>query len=112
MFSHTTNQHIGKWVAGSATWLGSVNYAAASGSTFKTDATGSTITGYENGTQKVQTTDTAITGNLRTGLLAYTGFSYAMYADDFYATDGIAEGHPAIKRFGGVPFAAANRGVW
>jgi hypothetical protein len=23
-----------------------------------------------------------------------------------------AGGHPAIKRFGGVPFAAVNRGVW
>ena len=24
----------------------------------------------------------------------------------------VASGHPAIKRFGGVPFAALNRGVW
>jgi len=24
----------------------------------------------------------------------------------------VASGHPAIKRFGGVPFAAVNRGVW
>ena len=38
--------------------------------------------------------------------LNYTSMSiYALY-------QAVSTGHPAIKRFGGVPFAAINRGVW
>ena len=61
-------------------------------------------------------TDTAIdgvtVGGKRTGLYSYNanGGGYVRF-DNFSAGD-LVEGHPAIKRFGGVPFAALNRGVW
>lgn len=42
--------------------------------------------------------------------------TYSVLADDIlsiYATgETVSVGHPTIKRFGGVPYAALNKGVW
>jgi hypothetical protein len=36
--------------------------------------------------------------------------TYSMW--DLDLQEAAVAGHPAIKRFGGIPFAALNRGVW
>lgn len=103
-----------KHVTGTSSRLtGQTNRAFSSGQVIKFNVSGSTLTGYSNGVASSDLTDTAISGNLQTGIITrQTYASYGLEFDDFYATDGIAEGHPAIKRFGGIPFAAVNRGVW
>ena len=58
-----------KLVTGTSTQLGSnVEQAASLPDTVKTQADGSTITFYFNDVEKFNETDTAITGNLRTGI--------------------------------------------
>jgi len=109
----SSDNSLRKYVDGSGTTLAYNYYTPASGATIKVDITGTTLKGFDGGTEKASATDSAISGNYRCGLIAYLPSQpNDIFFDDFYATDGIAEGHPTSKRFGGVPFAAVNRGVW
>jgi len=65
-----------------------------------------------NGVKVHSGTDTGIPDGYDVGMLAYKGTGTTVVADNFIAADIAASGHPTIKRFGGVPFAALNRGVW
>jgi len=69
-------------------------------------SSGSTHTVKIDGTQQMQATDTTYTSPAYAG-----GFAYQSYFDNFEAEDLFA-GSPTIKRFGGIPYAALNRGVW
>jgi len=98
--------YITKIVAGVQTNITSTPrvYAAE---TLKVQANGSTIKGYASGAEILSTTDTAITGNLRTGLTSY-GSNETF--ESFEASDLAAPGHPASKRAGGVPFMHKSGG--
>lgn len=105
-----------KCVAGAQSYLGrNASTGWVSGVTIKCDCSGSTITAYQGAYSK-GLTDTAISSNLQCGIKSKgirTGAANDRF-DNFEASDGIAEstGHPTSKRFGGVPYAAVNRGVW
>lgn len=77
--------YIMKMVAGTQTNITNTANAAVSGDIYKVSANGSTIKSYCNGTEKLSTTDTAITGNLRTGIQLFTAVDDAL--DDFEAAD-------------------------
>lgn len=76
-----------KMVAGTATQLGTqVSVTISLPDTIKTQSVGSTITTYFNGVQSQSLTDTAITGNLRTGISGFNrDANYQL--DAFSATD-------------------------
>lgn len=77
--------YIMKMVAGTQTNITNTANAPVSGDIYKVSANGSTIKSYCNGTEKLSTTDTAITGNLRTGIQLFTAVDDAL--DDFEAAD-------------------------
>ena len=53
----------------------------------KVEADGSTIKAYLNGTEQVSTVDTAITGNLRTGITLFKGVGETARGNGFEAAD-------------------------
>lgn len=77
--------YIMKMVAGVQTNITSAANAAVSGDIYKVSANGSTIKSYCNGTEKLSTTDTAITGNLRCGVQLFAAVDDLL--DDFEAAD-------------------------
>lgn len=83
---------IAKMVSGTLTNLNITTASPSSGVLVKTDANGSTLTGYFNGSQVNQCTDTAITGNLYCGIYSYTYVAYSLGVDNFEASDGISDG--------------------
>lgn len=87
-----------KRVGGSNSYLGTTSSCTwASLDTAKFDANGSTLTGYENATQRLQTTDSSLSSGLYSALiLTYQNYSSigTHRFDDFYATDGLVAGNP------------------
>jgi hypothetical protein len=63
------------------------------GKSLRLQCDGSTLTGYVNGVQSIQITDTAVTGNLRCGLRGVVGMSQV---DNFLAEDLIAAGRKHV----------------
>ena len=63
-------QYLSKLEAGTRTDLSTLAHAYAA-SILKVQANGSTIKGFDAGSELLSVTDTAITGNLRTGLTSY-----------------------------------------
>ena len=105
---------IMKVVAGAYTDL--VNVGAIPDSrpvTFKVDASGSTIKGFQGASQKASVTDTSITGNTRGGLYLYDAASANIEVDDWTIDDGIsAGGQPmALRRGTRQGFARIGRQV-
>jgi len=81
-----------KIVSGTQTQLGSDGTITRSGSnTMKGQASGSTITAWFNGSTIITQTDTAVTGNLRTGC-RFTVISGNYLVDNFQASDLAASG--------------------
>ena len=72
-FIYTPNStvYLFKLVAGAETSISSQASSWGGSGTFKCQADGSTIKVYQDGVQKISVTDTSITGNLRTGMMAY-----------------------------------------
>jgi len=102
-----------KFVAAVGTQLQSTAFAWAAATEYliRIEASGSSISRSIDGTPVgTPVTDTSIPSNVYTQMRAYGEAGYQQF-NDFQAGD-LVEGHPAIKRFGGVPFAALNRGVW
>ncbi len=77
-----------KVVAGTDTELAATAQTVTLPDTVKVESNGSTIKSYFNGTEVDSVTDTAITGNLRAGLMSrQSGSSEAADGDDFEAAD-------------------------
>jgi hypothetical protein len=78
-----------KWVAGSQTALGLKSTTdIQAGDVFKLECDGSTITRYLNGGAQNSTTDTAVSGNVRTGLHGFRNSgNQGMRLDAFEAAD-------------------------
>ena len=68
---------------------------------------------YIDGTERISSSDNVITDTGRAGVRFYSGGSNSRI-DNFVATDATisASGSPKIKRLGGIPYIAINRGVW
>ena len=87
----TDKLHLVKWVDGAFTLL--VEDATLTFSlpdTVMVKAVGSTITGWFNGTQRAEVTDTAIAGNLQCGVFCFihtSGNNYESTGDNFLAED-------------------------
>lgn len=95
-------QYIEKIVTGTETALGSTAITVTIPGTFKISADASLVTGYQDGTQRVQVTDTAITGNLRTGIAGYcSSSSWYPSGDNFQASDLVA-GAAFVPKFIGM----------
>lgn len=91
----TPEHDMYKYVSGTATQLGSTDATdPVAGEVIRVEADGSTITGKINGATSVgPVTDTAITGNLRTGIYGYMdGAGDTINLDDFSAADLAAAG--------------------
>jgi hypothetical protein len=84
----TTIVRSRKVVAGSFTTLADFTGTVAAGDTIKIEANGSTIKAYQNGIERTSSTDTAITGNLRCGIL---GFEADKTYNNFEAADSAGE---------------------
>jgi hypothetical protein len=103
--------YLSKRVTGSQTNLTSVELGSGIGAvTAKVTCSGSTLTYYYNDAtvQRLQTTDTAITGNTRAGAGATPGST----TDTWEAGDGdgIAAGQPTLRRFGLTRYGAWQSG--
>lgn len=82
-----------KVVSGAYTDLSTLGEVPASRPvTFRVDANGSTIKGFQNGTEKRSVTDTAITGNTRGGIYWYDNSFYTIEVDDWVIDDGLGGG--------------------
>jgi len=97
LFQGAASQYdLYKSVAGTLTALGSADTTTTytAGATIKISADGSTISAYKNGVALSMSpqTDTAIAGNLRTGLYGYTESGSLIDADVFQAEDVAAGG--------------------
>lgn len=94
--------YLVKHVNGTRTDMTSAAMTATMNDLLKCDVTGSTITGYQNGVQIAQTTDTAISGNTRCGIQSFAadfrdaGFLLAF--DDFEASDGLSASSKLLLR--------------
>lgn len=75
-----------KRVAGGFTVLSTAGITQSIPETYKTSINGSTLKGYQAGVERVSTTDTAITGNTRTGISGYQDYG-TLRVDDFEAAD-------------------------
>lgn len=98
-------------VGGGSTQIGSsqtVSTSANTPFTVKVTADGSSITGVTNGTSYGPQTDSNITTGKRGGIGFYTGSPTTIYLDDFEMGDTV-QGHPAAKRYMGLPFFAGPR---
>ena len=83
----TSRTYLFKLVSGTETQLGSDGTAAVANDTVRVEASGTSITGKVNGVARVgPVTDSAISGNLRTGLHGYVGGTTAT-GDNFEAAD-------------------------
>jgi hypothetical protein len=82
-----------KVVSGSMTQIATGNTTIAPPETAKTGIAGSTITLYQSGVSVLSTTDTSITGNLRTGAFVYAGNNagHGIF-DNFQGDDGAGGG--------------------
>ena len=100
------NHRLAKMVAGALTALldDDVIDGLTSGDTIRVDIDGSTLIGKKNGTQILQVTDTAITGNLRTGLDGFANGASRIGWDNFEAADLAAVGQPMMRRWGGIAY--------
>ena len=78
---------LAKFVADVETTLGTAADDFVSGEVLKLDCNGSTITGYIGGVSKVSATDTAVTGNLRCGVIGHIGGVSTVALDDWSAAD-------------------------
>jgi hypothetical protein len=78
-----------KSVTGTISTLASDDVTAGltAGETVKTEINGSTLTGYRTAVQIIQVTDTAITGNLRTGISGRANGANRVRWDTFEAAD-------------------------
>ena len=83
--------YLSKIEAGTVTALINTAYTFATGETYKVESNGTTIKGYVNGAEVLSSTDTAITGNLRCGMVSY-GVAVVGMLDDFLASDLAAGG--------------------
>lgn len=81
-----TSRRISKWVAGSQTDLATAAWTYAQNNVAKIEASSSTITAYQDGVQRVQTTDTSIASGTRGGFMAYQAVATAMF-DSFEVGD-------------------------
>jgi hypothetical protein len=75
-----------KFVAGVQTNMVNTAVTWVSGDVYKIQASGSTITAHVNGVQKLSTTDTAITSNVRTGITQYANDTNGTL-DNFLGSD-------------------------
>jgi hypothetical protein len=91
----------GKMIDGAFTSLASPAAGAfSSPETFKLEADGSTIKTYLNGAETSSSTDTAVTGNLRTGIHINGDANGPPHIDSFEAADLHAEGGAGYRRLG------------
>jgi hypothetical protein len=83
----TSDVKLYKYVAGVQTLLTSAAQAVSASEVFKLTCSGNTITGFKNGSQRITTNDSAITGNLRGGLYYYgSGITSSVTWDDWSIT--------------------------
>lgn len=85
--------YLFKLVSGTETSLGSFAKSVVEYDVVKLSSSGSSHTGYANGSAGTPITDTAISGNLYAGLTMYYGSSSTL--DNFEASDGLSGGHPS-----------------
>jgi hypothetical protein len=97
VYSGSPQYQLYKVVSGGATQIASATGTATPPITVKTGAVGSTITIYQSGVSVLSTTDTSITGNLRTGVNTYSGnnVGHGIF-DNFQGDDGVGGGTSAI----------------
>jgi hypothetical protein len=84
--------YLSKTVAGTDTTLTSATITIAPPQTFQIRCSGSSIKGYQEGVERVSTTDTAISGNTRGGIVSYQVMAGGAFFDDFEASDLAASG--------------------
>ena len=107
-----TYARVHKMVTGSTTYLGQTGGYGSAG-TIRCDCNGSTIIHNLNGSDVTSVSDSAITGNLYTGLGTSTQNGGAAMGDDFAASDGVTGG-------GGILYTqlerdhtrGVRRGMW
>lgn len=85
----TDDHQLYKTVANADTLLGTDTVDPAAGETFRLEVDGSTLQGFRNGAALSfnPVTDTAIVGNLRTGIGTYTRLVHSVDLDSFEAGD-------------------------
>lgn len=91
-----------KLVGGTETALETDTTAVAAGNTIYVDADGSTQEARVNGSNILNGTDTAITGNTRTGVFGLLGGSATVSMDNFEAADLAAAGSVVTPRLIGL----------
>lgn len=83
--------YVGKHVAGIDTAIANAAITLSIPEAYKNESNGSTIKGYQAGVERVSATDTSISGNTRTGVVAYHSL-YPPIFDNFSASDLAASG--------------------
>jgi len=108
------SDQIGLWKLfnSSFTSLASTGQTPATSTAIRCTTNGTSISDSWGGAGKNSVTDSSYSTGLYAGMFGYRDPGKTHGQDDFEASDGIAAGHPTAKRFGGVPYAALNRGVW
>lgn len=96
--------YVSKKVTGAQTNITSSVITEALPETYKCEINGSTLKGYQAGVERVSTTDSAITGNLRGGILLYQSSVLNPTIDNFEASDELGGG-------GGILYTQLERGV-
>ncbi|MFH0809370.1 MAG: hypothetical protein V2A77_02695 [Pseudomonadota bacterium] len=108
------SSQLQRWDAGVATNIGNWDAAGVTtASVLKITATGTVVAGLVDGVAQCSAIDATYASG-------YAGFAYRSYRaaanlgelDNWEATEPVAAGQPTIKRFGGLPHVAVNRGVW
>lgn len=112
-YSNASRIELYKFISNAYTILGaSVNDGSITDqSVWRNDVTGTTLTGTKDGTQKIQRTDSAVSSG-SCGIYGNSNIGNTGVLDDWQAGGEVGVGHPTRKRFGGIPYAAMNRGVW
>ena len=95
-----------KMIAGVMTEIGGTGITIALPEIYKGQKDGSTIKGFQAGTERSTFTDTSITGNLRGGLFGRVpGGGGSVRGDNFEEGDLAADaGQPFLSRFSAIPF--------
>lgn len=94
-YDYKSKQYLRKIVTGNETDLASaVSITISLPELYKVTADGSSIKGYQAGTERISATDTDITGNLYTGIAGYWSGSGYCVGDDFEADDLVVAGNP------------------
>jgi hypothetical protein len=79
--------YVGKHINGTDTATSNTVITISPPQTFRVQCSGSSIKAFQDGVERVSTTDTSISGNTRGGIISYQSMAGGTFFDDFEASD-------------------------